>query len=354
MRVTRYGPDSFEEHERDGEAALPRGDVPVTWIDIEGVPDPELLRGLGETFGLHPLALEDVQNSHQRAKVEDFGDHLFVVARLAPLVVAGPPGPAETARIGETTQVGIFVGDDFVVTATEHEDDTFAAVRERIRRGSGRIRASGPDYLAYAVLDLAIDSFFPHLESAGDRLEVLEDHILEDPSAVPIGEIQRLRRGLIAIRRSVWPLREVVNVLLRDDSALVTDRTRVYLRDCHDHAIQVIDLVESYRDVTSGLTDLFMSSVSSRMNEVMKVLTIIGTIFIPLGFIAGLYGMNFDTTASPWNMPETRWYWGYPLALALMTGVAGVMLAYFVRRGWIRVFRASAADRDRERTVEST
>jgi magnesium transporter len=241
-----------------------------------------------------------------------------------------------------------------VVTATEHEDDTFGPVRERARRASGRIRERGPDYLGYAVLDLGIDSYFPIVEAAGDRLEALEDLILDDPSSVPVGELQRLRRALISLRRSAWPLREVVNVLLRGESPLIAEQTRVYLRDCHDHAIEVIELVESSRDVASGLSELLMSSVGNRMNEIMKVLTIIGTIFIPLGFIAGLYGMNFDRTVSPWNMPETGWYWGYPAALALMAGVAGVMIGYFVRRGWIVLGRRRGAGEDRERHEEAS
>jgi magnesium transporter len=297
----------------------------VTWVDTVGLGGEALIRGLGDALELHPLALEDVVHTHQRAKLDAYPGTLFLVLNM--------PSLREDAL--DLEQISIFIAKDFVATFQEREGDCFEPVRNRIRQARGRLRTSGPDYLGYALLDAVVDSYFPLLERYGERLEELEDRVLEDPTAALVSEVHAIKRELASIRRAVWPLREAVSMLLRDESPLITADTRLYLRDAYDHTIQVVELVESQREVASGLLDVYLSSVSNRMNEVMKVLTIIATIFIPLGFVAGLYGMNFDTSVSPWNMPELSWPWGYPAALAIMASIAIGMLTYFRRKRWI-------------------
>jgi magnesium transporter len=243
-------------------------------------------------------------------------------------------------------QMSLFLGEDFVVTFQERPGDCLENVRERLRQGRARIRGSGPDYLTHAILDAIVDSYFPILETIGERLEQLEAAILARPTQRQVARLHALKRDLLAFRRDVWPLREVINTLVRGETPLVAASNRVYFSDCYDHAIQAIDLVESYRDIASGLMDLYLSSVSNRMNEVMKVLTIMATIFIPLSFIAGLYGMNFNSERSPWNLPELNWYLGYPYALALMAVIAVVMLIYFRRKEWIGPGRRSSQETD--------
>jgi magnesium transporter len=258
-----------------------------------------------------------VVNAHQRPKVEEYGDHYFAVARMA----AGQGA-------FETEQVGLFFGRDFVVTFRERAADSFEPVRERIRKGKGKVRSAGPAYLAYALLDSIVDHYFPALEAIGDRLEALEEEILGSPTTATLARVNRTKRDLIAFRRAVWPLREALGTLLRDPSDLIGEEVAVYLRDCHDHTVQIMDLVETYRELAGGLVDSYLSIVSNRMNEVMKVLTIIATVFIPLTFVAGIYGMNLD-------MPETEWPWAYPATLGLMALIAGAMFLYFRRKGWL-------------------
>jgi magnesium transporter len=229
----------------------------------------------------------------------------------------------------------MFLGANFLLTFQERTGDCFDLVRDRIRRRRGHIRERKADYLAYALLDAVIDGYFPVLEACGERLESLEDAVLDKPSGEQSAQIHEMKRDLLTLRRAIWPQREMINALTRDSSAHVSDQTRVYLRDCYDHTIQLMDMLETYREIASGLVDVYLSSVSARMNEIMKLLTIIATIFIPLGFIAGLYGMNFDTGVSPWNMPELSWRWGYPFALGLMAVVAIGLLLFFRKRGWI-------------------
>jgi magnesium transporter len=256
--------------------------------------------------------------------VEQYPAYYFIVARMA-----------ETGERLGTEQLSLFLGKNYVLTFQERHGDCFEPVRDRIRKGGNKIRNTGPDYLAYAVLDAFIDNFFPFLEHLGERLETLEDEVILRPDTQTIAQIHRIKRDLLTMRRAVWPLRDALTSLIRESTPLITDDTRIYLRDCYDHTIRLIDLLETYREVATGLTDIYLSSLSNRLNEVMKVLTIFSAIFIPLSFIAGVYGMNFNPSSSPWNMPEVNWKWGYPFALALMAAVAIVLLIYFRRKGWL-------------------
>lgn len=294
------------------------------WVNVDGLGDVETVRKIGDIFGLHPLALEDVLNVHQRAKCEHYGEHTFIVLRMA----------CQDAQL-ETEQVSIFLGEKFVITFQEGiEGDSFGPVRDRLRKGGGLSRKAGPDYLAYALIDAVVDHYFPVIERFGEHLDVLEDSVITSPNQNTLNQIHEVKRDLLTLRKAFWPLRDAVNTLIRDPIPHVSDETRIYLRDVHDHVIQVIDIIETYRELGSGLMDVYLSSVSNRMNEVMKVLTLMATIFIPLTFIAGIYGMNFDPDRSPWNMPELRWYYGYPFSLGLMAAVAIVLLLFFRRKGW--------------------
>lgn len=333
VRLMAYGPQGCVERELATSADYDQirqylADFPVTWINVDGLGDAEVVRRLGEIFGLHPLALEDVLNSHQRAKVEPYGNHVFVVAR----VIEGG------ARL-DTDQLGIFIGERYVVTFQQLAGDCLDPLRDRIRRGRGIIRASGPDYLAYAVLDSVVDSYFPILEAFGEEIENMEDAIIDGVDGEMISRIHDVKSRMLVLRRVIWPLREALHVLVRDPIPVIREDTRIYLRDCADHTFQIMDLVETYRELTSDLLDLYHSSLANRMNEVMQVLTVIATIFIPLTFIVGIYGMNFDTTASPWNMPELKWYWGYPAVWAVMLAVASGLLYISHRRGWLPLGR---------------
>lgn len=295
----------------------------VTWVDVVGLGTEQVLVDLEELFGLHRLALEDVVNVGQRPKAEEYEDHHFIVLHMA------HPGKGV-----ELEQLSLFVGQGYVISFQERPGDSFEPVRERIRLGRSRLRSSGADYLAYALVDAVVDGFFPVMENIGDRLEALEETIIEDPHTDIIGELHAVRRELMSLRRSIWPLRDALNVLQRSTS-LFTERTQVFLRDAYDHALRLMDMAESLREMGSNLMDLHLSMVSHRMNEVMKVLTIISTIFIPLGFLAGLYGMNFDPEISPWNMPELSFYWGYPTLLGVMLVVVVLLIFYFRSKGWI-------------------
>jgi magnesium transporter len=301
---------------------------------VVGVGDAETVRRIGEIFALHRLALEDCINVHQRPKVEEYEDHRFIVSRMA-MIREGP----------DTEQISLFLGRNFVITFQEQPGDCFGPVRERLRAARGRIRAAGADYLAYALLDAIVDSYFPVLESYGERIEDLEDDVLLRPDNRTVAQIFELKRDLLALRRAAWPQREAINTLIREPSPLIDDETRIFLRDCYDHAVHVLDIVETHREQAASLTDVYLSSMSNRLNEVMKVLTIIATIFIPLSFIASVYGMNFDTERSPWNMPELEWYFGYPFALGLMALTAAGLLLFFRRKGWIGSGRSGAGEK---------
>jgi magnesium transporter len=326
MTVIDYGPDHFAEKavERVEDLLAYRDSPTVTWINIEGLNDVPLLETLGQQFGIHPLTLEDMLNCGQRPKLEDYGSYHFMVMKSLRLDGDG---------CLEVEQISFVLAERFVITVQEVPGDSFEAVRERLRGGKGKIRSNGPDYLTYALLDALVDEFFPVLESYGERLEGLEDTVVRKATPETLGEIHQIKRELLQVRRAAWPERDVVNALQREGNDLIGAETRVFLRDCYDHIIQVIDMIETYRDLAGGLLDVYLSSVSNRMNEIMKVLTIISTIFIPLSFIASLYGMNFDRQ-SPYNMPELGWRYGYPAVLCVMLGVAVGMLAYFRRKGW--------------------
>lgn len=327
MHVIAFGPQGIVEKD----IALP-DDVrehlthwPVCWLNVDGLGNEKTLSRLAEIFGLHPLAMEDVVNVHQRAKVEEYGDRLFIVTHMP-----------ELKDHLDTEQLSIFVGKNFVLTFQERPGwDCLEPVRERLRNPASRIRHEAADYLAYALLDAVVDQYFPVLEVYGERVEALEEQVLIRPDRGAVAAIHDVKRDLLHLRRAIWPQREAFNTLLRDPVPHVTDATRIYLRDCYDHTVRIIDLVETYREVCSDLMDLYLSSISQRMNEIMKVLTVISTLFIPLTFVVGIYGMNFNPAASPWNMPEINWYWGYPACLAVMAAITVGQLFFFRRKGWI-------------------
>lgn len=347
IRVMSFSPTELEESAITDVASIRQliESHSVTWIDVDGLGDARAITALGELIGLHKLSLEDVVHLHQRPKVEDFGDYLFMVCRMP-----------HNHDCLDTEQVSLCLGRKFVVTFQERNrpGDVFEGVRQRVRQRDSRIRTFGADYLAYALLDSVIDSYFPILERYGEMLDRIEDRAMDRPRPETVQRIHQIKRELIAARRSVWPMREMLGSALRDPNPLIGSETRVYLRDCYDHIVQIIDLVETYRDLASGLMELYLSVVSNRLNEIMKVLTIISTIFIPLTFIAGLYGMNFDTS-SRWNMPELRWRFGYPAVLLAMLLIAGAMMLSFRRRGWLGGRkRASASDSNPGNSDEST
>lgn len=293
----------------------------VTLVHVVGLHDTKFLQALGEKLSLHPLVLEDIVSTHQRPKVEDFRDYLYIVLRM---IVYD-----EKTRTASGDQVSLILGPRHVLLFQEAEGELFQPVRERIRTGLGRSRRSGADYLAYALIDAIVDRYFVVLEKLGDDIEELENELIENPSDESLRAIHRLKRELVFVRRSVYPVREVVSGLQRAESPLIRKETDVFLRDVYDHTIQLIEALETYRDVLSGLQDLYLSSMSHRMNEVMKVLTIAATIFVPLTFFAGIYGMNFR------YMPELEWKWAYPVFWGLMVVLAGGMLLFFRRRRWL-------------------
>ena len=303
----------------------------VSWLDVHGLGSEDILQRLGQVFGLHPLVLEDVVNVPQRPKVEEYQDHLLIVTRMVT--------PTEDEQGFTTEQVSLILGKQYLLTVQEEPElDTFHPVRDRIRLKRGEIRHRGPDYLTYTLLDTIIDGFFPVLEDYGERLEDLEDEVVMRPTRKTLEKVYDLKRELLALRRAIWPQREAVNILIRDSSDLISADVRIYLRDCYDHAVQVIDMIESYRELASSLMDVYLSSVGNRMNEIMKLLTVLSGIFIPLTFITGLYGMNFNTEDSPWNMPELEWYWGYPTVLIVMMAITIILIIFFIQKGWFEDF----------------
>jgi magnesium transporter len=316
----------------DKEELLPHLDNQrVTWINIDGLGDVDVLRRLGSHFNLHPLALEDVLDTGQRPKVEQYEGYLFIVVQMLYL---------NTAKQMCGEQVSMFLGKNFLITLQEEADfDVFEPVRGRIRAANGTIRKLGADYLAYALLDSIVDHYYPVLESLGAAIDAIEDGLVEAPLQNPVRELHQHKRTLSQVRRFIWPVRDLINSLMHDETGLVAKGTKVYLRDCYDHTVQLMDLVESYRDVLSGLMDLYLSSVGIRTNEIMKVLTVISSIFIPLTFIVGIYGMNFAPEANgkklPWNMPELYQPWGYVAVMLFMLGLAIFQIFYFKRRRWL-------------------
>ena len=303
----------------------------VSWVDVCGLGSEDILQRMGKVFDLHPLVQEDVVNVPQRPKVEDYEDILVIIAQMV------MPKPNHEGFWIE--QVSFVLGKHYLLTVQEEPlRDCFGPVRDRIRTNKGYVRKSGPDYLAYALLDAIVDGFFPVLEDYGERIEELENEVMLNPTRQTLEKIYQLRRGLLALRRSIWPQRDAINTLIRSGSKLISPNVQIYLRDCYDHSVQVMDMVETYRELASGLMDVYMSAVSNKMNEIMKVLTVMSSIFIPLTFIAGIYGMNFNTEKSPLNMPELNWYWGYPLCLAGMAAIALTLCFFFWRRGWFKNF----------------
>jgi magnesium transporter len=299
----------------------------VNWINIDGLHDVELLRRLAERFSIHPLALEDVLNTSQRPKVEPYDGNIFIVSEMAYFE------EGETALAFE--QVSLFLGDAFLLTFQEEMGrDAFELVRKRLRAGRGFARQRKADYLAYALLDAIVDHFFPILENLGDAIEEIEEELLEHPSKATLRRLYEGKRLLVQLRRASWPHREIVNALMRDESGRVTKETTVFLRDCYDHITQIIDIIESYRDISAGLMDVYLSSLGFRTNEIMRVLTIVSTFFIPLTFVAGVYGMNFDTS-HPLNMPELHWPFGYIFFWLICAGITAFTFIVAKRNKWL-------------------
>lgn len=323
ITLTEYGETSFVERDVESlDDSFPfKGKPLVSWLNIEGIHDVALIEQLGARLSLHPLLLEDILNTEQRPKVEDYGEYLYVVVKSL-----APNGGDETVK---SEQVSIVLGPDFVVSLQEGQSSLYSPIRERLRTAKGRIRHMGADFLAYTLMDAIVDNYFIVLETMSDRLDVLEEKLVVNPGMKSLRLLHGMKRDMVRMMRSVWPLREVANSLQRGESALVHESTTVYLRDLYDHVVQIIDTVETLRDVVSGLIDIYLSSISNRTNEIMKVLTIIATIFIPLTFVAGVFGMNFK------YMPELEWRWGYPLCLLLMFCVAMLLIIYFRRKRWI-------------------
>ncbi|MFK0734602.1 MAG: magnesium/cobalt transporter CorA [Gloeotrichia echinulata GP01] len=300
----------------------------VSWVDVQGLGNQDILQRLGKVFNLHPLVLEDVVNMSERPKIEDYEEQLLIIARM---VV-----PKERTFGFYSEQVSLVLSKNYLLTVQEEpEHDCFEGVRARIEKGKGTIRKQGTDYLAYALLDSIVDGFFPVLERYGEQIEDLEEEVIVRPTEKTLQKIHQIKRELLQLRRAIWPQRDAINALIRDGSDLITEEVRIYLRDCYDHAVQVMDMVETYRELASGLMDVYLSAVSNKMNEIMKLLTVVSSIFIPLTFVAGVYGMNFNTEKSPYNMPELNWYWGYPICLGVMVGIALGLLLFFWQRGWL-------------------
>lgn len=325
-----YNTDNYTKQEiASPEECIPFLDAnSVSWVDVRGLGNLDILQRVGQVFDLHPLVLEDVVNMAERPKTEDYEDQLLIIARM---VV-----PKVNAFGFYSEQVSLVLGKTYLLTVQEEpEHDCFDAVRSRIEKSKGIIRKSGADYLTYALLDAIIDGFFPVLERYGEQIEDLEEEVITKPTQKTLQKIYKIKRELLQLRRAIWPQRDVISSLMRDSGENISDEVRIYLRDCYDHAVQVIDMVETYRELTSGLMDVYLSAVSNKMNEIMKILTVVSSIFIPLTFVAGIYGMNFNTEKSPYNMPELNWYWGYPLCLAVMAAIAGGLLFFFWRRGWL-------------------
>jgi len=323
ITIMDYDEAHFQEKEtKTIEECLLFKDKPtVTWINIDGLHQVEILERLGECYGLHPLVLEDILDTDQRPKMEDYGEYLFIVLRML--------NYNDKSSEIEAEQISLILGTNFVLSFQEKEGDTFNPIRERIRNSKGRIRRMGADYLSYSLLDSIVDNYFIILEKLGEKIEFLEDELVTRPTPETLQIIHHLKREMIYLRKAVWPLREVIGSLERGEPPLVKETIRVYLRDVYDHTIQVIDTIETFRDMVSGMLDIYLSSISNRLNAVMKVLTIIATIFMPLTFLAGIYGMNFK------YMPELEWRWSYPVVWLIMVGIGVSMLLYFRKKKWL-------------------
>jgi len=303
------------------EACIPFINAPtVTWINVDTIHDVKLLERMGSVFNLHPLTLEDIQSVDQRPKMDDYDTYIYLDLKTMNLPEGGEM---------EAEAVSIIIGPAYVITFHEKESDALNPIRDRVRTGGGRVRKMQADYLAYCFMDTIVDNYFFVLEKLDERIEKLQVELLENPTVKTLAELNKLKKDIIFLRKSVWPLREMIVKLERSDSPLIKDATKLYLRDVYDHTIYIVDAIESFRDILSGMMDIYLSSNSNRLNEVIKFLTIISTIFIPLTFLAGVYGMNFR------HFPEIDWVYGYPAFWALNLGIAGAMLIYFKRKGWL-------------------
>lgn len=327
--IIGYDKDTYTQTDiRRVEEIVPYKEKPnIIWINIDGLHETSNVERLGELFDIHPLVVEDILNTEQHPKIDFFDDYVFLVLKMNAY-------NAESKTI-DSEQVSIVFGDNFVLTFQEQPGDVLDGVRNRLKNNKGRIRKLGADYLAYSIIDTVVDHYFTVLEGVGEEIENLEEELVSNPARETLQKIHVLKREMIFLRRSVWPLREVISSMQREESSLIKESTSIYLRDLYDHTIQVADTIETYRDMISGMLDIYLSSMSNRMNEVMKVLTIFAVIFIPLTFIAGIYGMNFNTDKSPFNMPELNWFYGYPFALGIMAAVAIGMVWYFIRKKWL-------------------
>lgn len=323
ISVLSYDEFQFEEKEaRTIEECFPLKDKPaITWINIDGLHQVDIIEKIGTNFDFHPLLLEDILTTEQRPKVEEFETYIYIVLKMLHF--------NEKTNEIDSEQISIIFGSNFVISFQEKEVDFFNSIRERIRAGKGRIRKMGADHLAYSLIDSIVDSYFIILEKLGENIENVEEIVVANPTRKTLRAIHILKRNMILIRKSIWPLREVISALERSDSSLIQDHTRIYLKDVYDHTIQIIDTIETFRDMLSGMLDVYLSSISNKMNEIMKVLTIIATIFIPLTFIVGVYGMNFE------YMPELKWRWGYPATWVVIIIVSISMLIYFKKKNWI-------------------
>jgi len=327
IQIVAYSPEDMRE-----ESLADIGELrdflhrwPVLWIRVAGLKNVETIHQLGELFSLHPLMQEDIINVHQRAKVEEYGKNLFIVSQA----------PCLSGTVLHMEQVSLILAEGVVLSFQEQPSGLFDPILKRIReRKGGRIRLSQADYLAYALIDTLVDCYFPVLDQFGETLDHFEDRVIHRPDQAMINRIHGLKRDLLHLRRLVWPLRDAVNSLTRDREG-ISDTTRIYLRDCYDHVVHIIEILESHRERGSDLINMYLSSISNKMNEVMKVLTIIATVFMPLGVVTGIYGMNFDTGKSPYNMPELGWRFGYPFALGMMAAIAAGFMYFFKSRGWL-------------------
>ena len=304
-----------------------RKDNENLWVNIDGIQNTELIGKIGNVFNIHPLTQEDILNTMHRPKAEDHSEYIFLVVKMLSY--------NEDENLIKLEHVSLIIGKDFVLSFQEDTIDEFNNTRESIRQNKGKIRELGVDYLAYRLLDFIIDNYFGVVEAVGDRIEDIEDELLGKPTQNTLEKIYKLKNDMIHVRRAIWPLREALSSLEKIESGIIKKTTNPYIRDLYDHIVQLIDTTENYREMISGMMDIYLSSISNRLNEVMKLLTIISTIFIPLNFIAGVYGMNFNTSKSPLNMPELNWYFGYPAVLLVMFIVAFGLFMYFKRKKWI-------------------
>lgn len=323
ITIIDYNEGGFEEKDVKNlsECCEYRDKATVTWINVGGLHEIPVIEKIGKDYGLHPLLMEDILNTEQRPKLEDYENHVFIVLKM--LHYDEPTGEVKTE------QVSLVLGKNFVISFQENGGDVFDPIRDRIRHDKGRIRKLGPDYLCYGLIDAIVDNYFVILEKLGEATEDLEDELVASPTKDTINKIHNLRREFLYLRKSVWPLREVISAMQRDDSELIRKDTQIYLRDIYDHTVQAIDNIETFREILAGMLDIYLSSLSNKMNEVMKVLTIIATIFIPLTFIAGVYGMNFK------YMPEIDWDYGYYFAWGIMVAVGAIMIIYFKKNKWL-------------------